>query len=444
MPLITLPTFHAGQVAAWNVTWPDGRRAKRKAIRCGRRWGKTTFGSVIACDGAAKGELIGWFAPAYKFIAEAYAEIAMALVPIKSASSKVDGVIRTTTGGRIDFWSLENDLAGRSRHYKKIIIDEAAFAKQNVMDIWQRNIEPTLLDLSGDAYVLSNTNGNNPDNFFWRLCNEKEHGFLEYYAPTTDNPDMPRRLPGEDEFVYIARREETFAELIRTRPPLVYAQEYMAQFVSWAGVPIFAAENLLVDGAGIDYPPHCDAVFVVIDSAMKDGKPHDGTGASYWAWSVHNSKLTCLDWEYTQVQGAYLIEWIPNVFERAEELARICHARNGSIGAYIEDASSGTILLQQCAARGFSATALPAELTAAGKDQRALNASPQVYQGNVKFSCHAHDKTTSFKGQERNHMWRQVVDFRIADKEAARRADDLLDTFTYAVAVTLGNAEGIA
>ena len=443
MPVITLPTFHAGQIAAWVARWPDGRKVKRKAVRCGRRWGKTTFGSVIACDGAIKGEPIGWFAPEHKFIAEAYNEIAQALAPVKSASSKVEGVIRTTTGGRVDFWSLENDLAGRSRHYKKIFIDEGAFAKQNAMDIWQRNIEPTLLDLNGDAYVLSNTNGNSPENFFWRLCNEPEHGFLEYYAPTTDNPDMPRHIAGETEVDYLARREETFANLIKTRPPLVYAQEYLAQFVSWAGVPIFAAEHLLVNGEGVEYPKFCDVVFVIIDSAMKDGQAHDGTGASYWAWTAFSRELVCLDWEYVQVEGAYLIEWIPGVFARAEELARECHARGGSIGAYIEDASSGTILLQQCATRGLPAEALPSELTAAGKDQRALNASPQIYQGYVKFSRHAHNKSTNFKGQERNHMWRQVVDFRIADKQGYKRADDLLDTATYAIAITLGNSEGI-
>jgi hypothetical protein len=34
------------------------------------------------------------------------------------------------------------------------------------------------------------------------------------------------------------------------------------------------------------------------------------------------------------------------------------------------------------------------------------------------------------------------VGFRIGDKEAAKRADDLLDCFVYGVALSLGNAEG--
>lgn len=444
MPTIALPDLHHGQVAAYLARWPDGRPAKRKAIRCGRRWGKTKFGVTIGCDGAAKGRLIGYFTPGYKYQIEVFNDCADILRPIRAASSKVEGTIRTTNDGRIDFWTLEDERAGRSRKYHHVIIDEAAFAKPNAMDIWDRSIEPTLLDYDGSVTVLSNTNGNDPSNFFWRLCNEAQHGFLEYHAPTTDNPHVPEHKPGETEDEYQARREETFATLIRTRPALVYAQEYLANFVSWAGVPIFDETKLLVNGAGVEYPKHCDSVFVVIDSAMKDGQAHDGTGASYWAYSRFGShKLICLDWEYVQVEGAYLIEWIPNVFRRCEELAKQCGARHGSQGAFIEDAQSGTILLQQCAAKGLPAQALPSEMTAAGKDQRALNASPQVFQGNVKFSVHAHEKTTNFKGQERNHMWHQMVDFRIADKDAAKRADDLLDTGTYAIAITLGNEEGI-
>jgi hypothetical protein len=438
MAVVALPALHPGQVAAYKLP------GKRKVIRCGRRWGKTALGATIACDAAAKGQIVGWFAPEHKFIAEAYNEIENILQPIKSSGNKVEGVIRTTTRGNVDFWSLDNPLAGRSRRYHKVVIDEAAFAKPGMLGVWEKNIEPTLLDFSGTVYVLSNTNGNDPENFLWQLCNNPKHGFVEHHAPTWQNPDMPKKDAGETDADYQIRRAQVYRDIEAKTPALVFAQEYGALFVSWAGVPIFDSAKLLVDGQGVDYPKVCDSVFVIIDSAMKDGKPHDGTGASYWAASEHiGHRLVCLDWEYIQVEGAFLIDWIPSVFARAEELAKECRARRGFIGAYVEDAASGTILLQQCAARNLPAAALPSELTAAGKDQRALNASPYVYQGLVKFSRHAHDKATNFKGSERNHMWHQMVDFRIADKDGYKRADDLLDTGTYAIAITFGNAEGV-
>ena len=138
-----------------------------------------------------------------------------------------------------------------------------------------------------------------------------------------------------------------------------------------------------------------------------------------------------------------LEHWIPNVFRRLEELAKECRARMGSGGAWIEDAQSGSIQLQQCANRGLPAQALPAKLTSAGKDGRALNVSGVVYQGMVKFSRYAFEKTVAFKGQTRNHLWSQIVGFRIGDKAAASRSDDGLDTFCYACAIALGNQEGV-
>ena len=41
-------------------------------MRCGRRWGKTALDVTEACDAAAKGQYVGWFAPEYKLLAEAY------------------------------------------------------------------------------------------------------------------------------------------------------------------------------------------------------------------------------------------------------------------------------------------------------------------------------------------------------------------------------------
>jgi hypothetical protein len=60
-----------------------------------------------------------------------------------------------------------------------------------------------------------------------------------------------------------------------------------------------------------------------------------------------------------------------------------------------------------------------------GKDERALSVSGYVYRGMVKISRFAFDKITMYKETSRNHFLGQVTNFRIGDKEAYRRADDL-------------------
>lgn len=434
---VCLPTLHPGQVAAYR------KPGRFKAIRCGRRWGKTVYGSTVACDGAVKGEPVGWFAPDYKRLGEAMNDMFATLAPVKISGSKNERIIRTRTGGQIEFWTLEDDNAGRSRRYKKIIIDEGAFAKANMMEIWERSIKPTLFDFSGSATVLSNTNGADPDNFFWRICNEPEHGFGDYHAPTGDNPLLPLRMAGETEEAHAARRLIELEKLRTDNPPLVYAQEYLAQFVDWSGVAFFDREALLVGGQAVPVPTNCDGVFAIIDSAMKTGTDNDGTAVSYWALTKHAAyPLVCLDWGIVQIEGSLLETWIPSVFAELEAMARQCGARAGSMGAWIEDANSGTILLQQAPRNGWPAQAIESKLTALGKDGRALNASSYVYRKQVKISRPAFDRTVIYKGASRNHFMTQVLGFRMGDKKASTRADDLLDTFCYAVALALGNAGG--
>lgn len=465
---VPLPVLHVGQRKALKLP------GKRKLVRCGRRWGKTDFGKSLAINTAAKGEPVGWFAPDYKISSEAYDEM-LDLVEssepsLKLSASKVEGRIKTKTKGRVDVWTLENDRAGRSRKYRRVIIDEAAFTKSgsntttgSMLGIWEKSIEPTLLDLDGDCYVLSNTNGNDPENFLYAISPAggdppiggydptrpeqpgKNYGFVEYHAPSWGNPHVPARKRAESVEAWLERRAATFAKLKAEKHPLVFAQEYGADFVDWSGVAFFGLDKLLAEGVALPYPKHCDSVFAVIDSATKTGKANDSTAVTFYALDKTNRfhPLLILDWDICQIEGAFLIDWLPGVLRRLEELAALCGARFGSLGALIEDKDSGQILLQAAIAKGLPATPIPGELTAIGKDERALKASGHVYPGRVKLTDVAYDKVKDHKGTVRNHFVAQVTGFRIGDKEAAKRADDLLDTFTYGTCVALGDPDGL-
>jgi hypothetical protein len=133
---------------------------------------------------------------------------------------------------------------------------------------------------------------------------------------------------------------------------------------------------------------------------------------------------------------------MPSVFERLEELAVATKARHGVIGSFIEDAAAGSILLQQGKSRGWKTHAIDSKLTMAGKDERAISVSGYYHQGKMKISQYAFDKVVNFKNVTRNHLITQVTGFRIGDKDAYKRADDLLDTFVYSLAIGVGNKYG--
>ena len=69
---------------------------------------------------------MGYFAPEYKFLAEAYTAVLEFLAPVKKRSSRTEGKIITQSGGEVDFWTLDNDKAGLGRRYHLVVIDEAA------------------------------------------------------------------------------------------------------------------------------------------------------------------------------------------------------------------------------------------------------------------------------------------------------------------------------
>lgn len=455
---VTLPTLHPGQVRAFWADEPSERQlaldarfeanrgGKRKAVRCGRRWGKTDYLKTWIGDGALKGYPCGIFAPDYKRMIEVYAELVVMLEPVtprQGGANKSDGVIRLDTGGRIDFWTLEDESAGRSRKYKRVGLDESAFTKPNMMDIWKKSIEPTLLDFRGDCVTASNTNGVDPENFLWQVCHQAEHGFVEVHEPSWNNPYVPLPIPGMASDLVQADRDAYYAELRRKTPPLVFAQEYEAEFVDWSGVAFFGLDKWLMDGEPVELPTNCDGVFAVVDSAAKTGTDNDGTAVIYVARNMYvGHPLIILDWDVAQIEGALLETWLPNVFRNLEHYAKLCGSRGGSRGVWIEDKSTGTVLLQQGARRNWPVHPVPPALTALGKDERAISVSSYHYQGQCKIARPAYDKVVTYKGTTANHLRNQVVNFRIGDKKAATRADDLLDDYCYTLALGLGNSEG--
>ena len=421
---VKLPVLHSGQHALFL------QQQRLNAVRCGRRWGKTRFLEWLAARGAGNGQSVGIFAPEHKQLAEPWDHLRDMLDPIIKSANRNDGTIKLMSGGKIDFWTLnDNELAGRGREYNLVLIDEAGFTKSPQMkdEIWFKSIKPTMLTTRGVSWVFSTPNGLDPDNFFYAACQEPDLGFSSFHAPTSTNPYVP------------------LDELERERErnhPMVFQQEFLAEFVDWSNIALFGADKLLVEGLPVQYPTNCDAVYAVLDTAVKGGKQHDGTAVVFFALNEFGIPLTILDWDVVQIDGGLLEHWIPSVFSRLEELARGCGARYGSAGVFAEDTATGSILLQQAANRGWAMRPIDSKLVQAGKDERAVSVSGYYHQEKLKISEYAFNKTIAFKGSTRNHLLTQLASFRLGDPDAHKRSDDLLDATVYGIALGLGNKLG--
>jgi len=417
---VKMKPLHMGQQEIYdNLT-------DRVVCRCGRRFGKSTLFENVMSRRAITGRKVGWFTPDYKLMRPSFHRMRDILAPITQSSSRVDALITLWGGGSVEFWTLDNEDAGRSRDYDDVFIDEASLKKKGLRDIVEQAIMPTLLDRRGTLSMAGTPKGIDPDNYFYIACTDKSLGFREFYAPTRNNPKLDP--------IGVANLENDF-------PALVYQQEYLATFVDWSGDAFFSLPTLLTpEGQYWELPTSCSSVFATIDTATKTGREHDGTGVLYLAYQrLPEPRLYLVDYDLVQIQGNLLETWLPSVYRRLDELATELRSSNGSSGVFIEDKSSGTILLQQALRRGWMARPIDSKLTSVGKDERCISISGYVHRRMVRLTKFAHEKQVRYHGQLANHLEKQVLGYRVGLED---QEDDLLDCFSYSVSLGLGNRLG--
>jgi hypothetical protein len=187
--------------------------ARFNAVACGRRWGKTVLGISLASRTALDGFPVGWFAPTYRLLSEAWRELKFLLAEVIRKSNETEKRLELVTGGVIEAWSFDRDEnAGRSRKYKRVVVDEAAHS-ENLQYAWTKAIRPTLTDFLGDAWFLSSPNGKNYFHTLWSRC---EPGWARWQLPSNTNPKLD---PAEIED---ARRD---------LGDKLYGQEFGAEFL---------------------------------------------------------------------------------------------------------------------------------------------------------------------------------------------------------------------
>lgn len=230
----------------------------------GRRWGKSSLGQFLISSNFDKP--IGWFAPTYKLLEEAWRDLVFTYGQVITGKNSTSKRIDFVGGGSIDFWSLDNaEMVARGRAYALVIIDEAAMAS-GLEQAWQQSIRPTLTDFEGGAWFLSTPKGLNFFHDLYRL-GQTDPNWMSWQMPTSSNP-------------YIKKSEIEAARL--ELPDIVFAQEYLAQFVSmeggrvkreWLkyGEPEPHAEKFMAVDLAISTKDSADYTAAAIVSRNKDG-----------------------------------------------------------------------------------------------------------------------------------------------------------------------------
>jgi hypothetical protein len=237
-------------------------------LDCGRRFGKDIIERNYACEGLFNKEPVAWYEPEYKSLLENWSWFCAILHPIIKRKSEQEKRLDLRNGGYLEMWSLQDQDASRGRHYKRVVINEAAKAP-HLEYSWNAVIRITLADLMGGAMLGSTPKGLNYFKaLFDRGKDPLEHDWSSFQYSTYDNPYIP---------------VSEIEEIKRTTPELLFNQEIMAQFISLEGA-VFrriqeAATMIQLEepleghnyAAGVDVASEIDyTVICVIDLESKE------------------------------------------------------------------------------------------------------------------------------------------------------------------------------
>lgn len=233
-----------------------------------RRSGKTSGIIYYSNLAALHGEDVGIVMPDYTYAAEIYEVLAQVMAPVITYQNKGRFTIKVATGGRIRFYSFEAFEKLRGKKFHKLFIDEFQFFGDDINRLLAV-VLPTTADYHGKTWFFGT-----PKKYtaIERVANMKGDMWGHYCMRATHNP-------------YISPEEiQQQKDLL---DPLVFAQEWEAQFVDFGGerwlyefnMTEHTDENIPIDAYApimLCFDFNVDPCTVVFKQAIRDTRENGG------------------------------------------------------------------------------------------------------------------------------------------------------------------------
>lgn len=202
---------------------PDQRaiacdRARFKVVACGRRWGKTTLGLIMAIQSARQGRRVWWVAPTIGLAFPVWQAMKDALHAEWQHKLEEEHYIKLSSGGSLTVKSTEDPDHLRGAGLDAVVMDEAAFMDEYV---WTSVIRPALADRRGRALLISTPRGRN-----WFF-----HAFQRGQDPLAADWQAWSR-PSSDNLIITPQE---IADARGLLPERVFKQEFEAEFLPDGG-----------------------------------------------------------------------------------------------------------------------------------------------------------------------------------------------------------------
>ena len=114
--------------------------------------------------------------------------------------------------------------------------------------------------------------------------------------------------------------------------------------------------------------------------------------------SFEGARVVLLDWDIRSLAQGGIAPWLKHVRELAMAWFRRLRPLGGPPAAHIEPAGNGYAVIEAARAQGSIRARSTPNMSAAGKDARALMVEPHAAGGRVKIGRSALDKRTNYRG----------------------------------------------
>ena len=376
-----LPGLHDAQQAVADS------EARWKILCAGRRFGKTRLGVQLCIETALAGGRAWWVAPTFAIARVGWRALESAALSfpkeIEPKISIANMEVQFPNGGFIACKSADNPQRLRGEGLDFIVIDEAAFVKP---EVWQEVLRPTLTERKGSALFISTPLG--IGNWFydlWETAGEQD-SWERFRFTTLDNPAID---PEELE----AAKTEVGS--------LVFAQEYMAEFVE-AGQGLFKPEwvsyfdmntNGFYMGGGGQWDPNDLEHFGAVDVAVTTEKSSDYTVIMSLARTPSN-QLFVEDLIRVKMEGPDIVPAMARAAHK-NNWRYVCMENQGFSKAFIQQAQRAGIRVQEMRAEKDKITkALPLSARMEAGDimfRKDATWLPELERELLTFPVGAHD-----------------------------------------------------
>jgi len=296
---VTFPPLHDAQKEVHDS------KARWKILCAGRRFGKSRLGVQMCMEIALAGGRAWWVAPTFAISRVGWRDIQAAAASFPSemgVNIKVgDMQVDFGNGGFIGVRSADNPQRLRGEGLDFLVMDEAAFVKE---ETWTEVLRPTLTERKGSALFISTPKG--MDNWFYRLWEHANTSddWERFQFPSTSNPLV-------EESEVLSAKEEIGS--------LVFAQEYMAEFISegsqmfkqdWFKYYSMGVGQIFADGK--TYDMNNLVKFSTVDLATSTRESADYTVIGSFGLDQESKKLFVLDMVIERMEAPDIIPRIKN------------------------------------------------------------------------------------------------------------------------------------